>query len=306
MRSWFANFVLVGALLASGCAQAAPAAQASYRVEAREILARSIAFPTVAGRKQVPAYANYLASVVRSHGVPETDIAIIPHGETVAMLIRIPGKDPKAAPVMFSSHMDVVEARAEDWELDPFVLVESDGHFIGRGVLDNKAGVVAMISAINRIKSEGLRPRHTLVFAFNGDEETTLETAQLIVDHPWVRGAELAINTDSWGGVLGPDGKPLIYMHQGAEKTYASFEITVTNPGGHSSRPRVDNAVYDLADILTRLRGLRFPIMTNEVSLAYLKAMGGVTKGALGEMLRRFVANPADAEAAEAQGPPPE
>jgi carboxypeptidase PM20D1 len=220
------------------------------------------------------------------------------------MLVRVPGSDPAARPILFSAHMDVVDARPEDWQRDPYKLIEENGFFYGRGSVDNKAGVVALATTILRLQAAGLKPRRTLVFAFVGDEETGLDeaagTTRRIAAHPWVTGAEYAINTDAGGGILAPDGKPVIYLVQGAEKTYASYQLLATNQGGHSSRPRADNAIYDLAEAVTRIGKHRFPVMSNALTRAYLGAVGKVTPGAEGEALRAFAANPDDQAAADA------
>jgi acetylornithine deacetylase/succinyl-diaminopimelate desuccinylase-like protein len=220
------------------------------------------------------------------------------------MLVRVRGTDAGAKPILFSAHMDVVDARPEDWQRDPYKLIEENGYFYGRGTIDNKAGVVALASAILRLQAAGARSRRTLVFAFVGDEETGLDeangTTRQIAAHPWVRDAEYAINTDAGGGLLGPDGKPIIYLVQGAEKTYASYRLLATNQGGHSSRPRPDNAIYDLAEAVTRIGKHRFPVMSNGLTRAYLGAVGKVTPGAEGAALRAFAANPDDRAAADA------
>ena len=206
--------------------------------------------------------------------------------------------------------MDVVDARPEDWKRDPYKLIEENGYFFGRGTLDNKAGVVALMSTILRLHKAGAKPRRTLVFAFVGDEETGLDeadgTTRQIAAHPWVKDAEYAINTDAGGGLLAPDGTPMIYLVQGAEKTYATFELTATNPGGHSSRPRADNAIYDLAKAVTRVGEYRFPVMSNDLTRAYLGAVGKGTPGPAGDALKRFAANPEDIAAAEIIGNVPE
>jgi acetylornithine deacetylase/succinyl-diaminopimelate desuccinylase-like protein len=200
----------------------------------------------------------------------------------------------------------VVDARPEDWQRSPFALVEENGTFFGRGVLDNKTGVTAMISTILRIRAANHVPRTTLVFAFIGDEETNFGTTRLVAAHPWVRGARYAINTDAGGGMIGPGGQPLVYLVQGAEKTFASYRLTVTNPGGHSSRPRDDNAIYDLARALLRVEQYRFPVMANALTRQYLGTLGRIVPGAAGAMLTRFAANPEDEEAAEALRHSPE
>ncbi len=283
---------------------AATAQTAPHEPQARAIFDRIVGFRTAEGHKQVPAMATYLVDTLRAGGVTADDIVMLPKGETTGMLVRILGRDPTARPILFSAHMDVVDARPEDWDRYPYKLVEENGTFYGRGTLDNKAGVTALASTILRMKKAGAKPRRTLVFAFVGDEETGLDeadgTTRQVAAHPWVRNAEFAINTDAGGGLIGPDGKPLIYLVQGAEKTYATFEILFTNPGGHSSRPRADdNAIADLSRALIKISDYRFPVQSSALTRAYLGAVGKVTPGAEGEALRAFAANPDDQAAAD-------
>ena len=290
---------------APSLAQSAP-----YQVEARQIYDRVITFRTSKGNGQVPVMVDYLEQALRAGGVAGDRIARLPSGETTAMLVQVPGSDPKARPILFSAHMDVVDARPEDWKRSPFTLIEENGYFYGRGSIDNKAGVVALVSTILRFQQAKSKPRRTLVFAFVGDEETGLQTAgsttRMIAGHPWVKGAEFAINTDAGGGILAPDGTPVIYLVQGAEKTYATFHLTATNQGGHSSRPRADNAIYDLAKAVTRVGEFRFPVMSNELTRAYLGAVGKVTPGAGGLALSAFAADPNNVAAADAIATNPE
>ncbi len=287
---WLAAAMLAGPAIAQ---------DAPHQHEAREIYERLISFRSAAGHGQVPAMADYIVATLRAAGVPEADIAILPHEETAGLLVRVAGRDAAARPLLFSGHMDVVDARPEDWERDPFTLIEEDGFFFGRGSGDNKAGIAALVSTILRMRADGHQPRRTLVFAFIGDEETGMATTRLVAAHEWVRGAEYAINTDAGGGLLSPDGQPMIYLIQGAEKTYATFRLTASNPGGHSSRPRDDNAIYDLSRALLRIEAYRFPVMANDLTRAYLGTLGRIVPGAEGEALRRFAADPDDDEAAE-------
>ena len=275
-----------------GAAQDAP-----HDREARAIYAKLIGFRTAAGHKEVPKMAAYIAETLHAGGVPAADIVTIPHEETAALLVRIPGRDAAARPLLFSGHMDVVDARPEDWERSPFTLVEESGYFYGRGTGDNKAGIAAMVSTILRMRKNGHRPRRTLVFGFVGDEETTFGTTRLIAAHDWVRNAEYAINTDAGGGGLSEAGKPLLYTVQGAEKTYATFLLSARNPGGHSSIPRSDNAIYDLARALLKVEAHKFPVMANSLTRAYFGTVGKAVPGAEGNALRRFAANPDDREA---------
>ena len=291
----------IGTILAAAAVALLPAGLAAqtapHQAQARQIFERVVGFRTAQGHGQVPAMAAYLAETLKAGGVPAADIAMLPQGESAAMLVRLPGRDAKARPILFSSHMDVVDARPEDWERDPFKLIEEKGYFFGRGTGDNKTGVTALVSTILRMKAAGHRPRRTLVFAFVGDEETGMATTRLVAAHDWVRNAEYAINTDAGGGGLTEDGKPVMYMIQGAEKTYASFRLTVRNPGGHSSRPRADNAIYELAQALMKIRAYDFPAMSNAITRGYFSVMGKVMPGAEGEPVRRFAADPSDAAA---------
>ena len=156
--------------------------------------------------------------------------------------------------------MDVVDALPEDWERAPFTLTEEDGYFFGRGTMDNKYGVTNLIATFIRLKKEGFEPGRDLVLVFSGDEETgmisTRAQAEFVDEN--IK-PEFILNSDAGGGVLARDHSALFYAVQGAEKTYATFELTATNPGGHSSRPRSDNAIYDLTDALVKIRDFQFP-----------------------------------------------
>ena len=301
----FIGFALAACILPimPAAAQTAPSGQAAaaplspHQQQARAIFERLITFRTAQGQGQVPAMVEYIAETLRAGGVPAEDIAILPLDETAGMLVRIPGSDPAARPILFSGHMDVVDARPEDWERNPFQLIEENGYFFGRGTGDNKAGITSMVSTILRLRADGHRPRRTLVFGFVGDEETTFGTTRLITAHDWVRNAEYAINTDAGGGSLSEEGRPTGYWVQGAEKAYASFKLTIRNQGGHSSRPRPDNAIYDLAQALLRIQSIRHPIMTNELTLIGLRQDAATEGGEKGRLLSRFADDPADEEA---------
>ncbi|HVF36252.1 MAG TPA: M20/M25/M40 family metallo-hydrolase [Candidatus Saccharimonadia bacterium] len=307
MKKLLKSFVALSALSALAMPEPASAQSEPHETKARAIYAHIIGLRTAAGHSQTAAMARYLASVLMEGGVADTDVATLEAGGETAMLVRIPGSDASARPILFSAHMDIVDARPEDWTRDPFTLVEENGTFYGRGTSDNKAGVTALVSTVLRFESERLVPSRTLVFAFVGDEETNMDTTRAIAAHDWVKGAELAINSDAGGGLLDDEsGKPLIYLVQGAEKTYATFEITATNAGGHSSRPRADNAIYDLARAVSKIEAYRFPVMSNELTLAYLGAVGEVQPGGTGAALRAFAKDPTDAAAADALAKSPE
>ncbi len=160
--------------------------------------------------------------------------------------------------------------------------------------------MAALTATFLRLKREGYVPKRDLIIVFSGDEETQQATAQdLVNNHRELVDAEYALNSDAGGGVLGEDGRANIYGLQTAEKTYASYELTTRNPGGHSSLPRADNAIYELADALKQLQAYRFPVMSNDTTLASFKAAGAATPGALGEAMRRFAQDPTDSAAAD-------
>lgn len=277
-----------------------------HQVRALEIYRTLIGMRTAAGHGQVPVAAEYLAQQFRDAGFPAADVHVLgatgASGEAVASLVvRYRGNgSPSARPVLLLAHMDVVDALPEDWERNPFELIEEDGYFFGRGTSDDKYGVVMLTATFLRLHEEGFVPTRDLILAFTGDEETGMVTTQALVStHRALTDAEFALNADAGGGVLDDAGEPVNYLVQTAEKTYATFELTVTNPGGHSSTPRTDNAVYELVDALQRLKTHRFAIMTNDATLAYFEAAGQVTEGELGEAMRRFAADPGDSAAAE-------
>jgi len=264
---------------------------------ALEMLKRSVGFRTVEGEGQMPAFAEYLAGELRAHGFAAEDIVITPRGETATLTARFRGTDPALKPILVASHMDVVPANREDWERDPFVAVVEDGFVFGRGASDNKFGLVTSTVALIWLKQEGFEPKRDVILVFSGDEETSMETTAALAAE--LKGAELVLNTDAGGANLGDDGKPIVYGMQAAEKTYMDFEVTMTNPGGHSSRPGKSNAIYDLARVLDRLAAFRFPPRTNEITKAYFEAAGATTPAPAGPAMLRYAANPDDKEAYE-------
>ena len=290
--------VLLGLLIAPADAKAPD----SVRAQARAIFATLIGYQTSEGRGQVPAMVEDLSRRFLAGGFAQEDITVLPHGETASLMVRYRGTGKGGRPVLLLAHMDVVTARAEDWERDPYTLVEENGYFFGRGTADVKSEIALLTATFLRLKAEGFVPSRDLVLAFSGDEETTMDTTrELAAKAREVFDPDFALNADGGGGLLDTDtGTPRIYYVQGAEKSYATFEIVARNPGGHSSQPRDDNAIYALADALESLQAYRFPVMWNDWTLDSLRALSAVTPGELGEAMRRFTANPRDEEAANA------
>jgi acetylornithine deacetylase/succinyl-diaminopimelate desuccinylase-like protein len=271
-------------------------ALAPYDAKAREIFAKAISIPTSQGLGKVPELANYLAGEFRKAGFPEADVHVLPLGETASLVVRFRGDGSGGRPILLMAHMDVVTAKREDWQRDPFTLVEENGFFYGRGTEDIKQGVTELTATFLRLKQQGFVPSRDLIIYFSGDEETDGNTAQdTVKNHHDLVDAEFALNADGGGGNLDEeDGSAISYSLQTAEKTYASFELTTHNPGGHSSAPGPDNAIYELADALQKLHAFQFPVMWNDTTIAYYKANAPRNKGALGKAMADFAANPKD------------
>jgi acetylornithine deacetylase/succinyl-diaminopimelate desuccinylase-like protein len=300
MARWFYG-ALVAALGASTAnAQVAPATLTPAEVKARAIFERVIGFKTSVGFGQVPPMAAYLAGEFRTAGFPEADIHIFPLGETASMVVRYRGDGSGGKPILLMAHMDVVTAKREEWQRDPFALVEEKGFFFGRGTFDVKGGLACEVATFLRLKTEGFVPTRDLILMFSGDEETTQDTtADLIKNHRDQIDADFALNADAGNATLDEtSGLPLFFSLGTAEKSYASYDLTVSNPGGHSSQPRADNAIYELADTLKKVQAYRFPIMWNDTTLGYFKGIGKLTPGPLGQTMQQFGANPHDQKAA--------
>ncbi len=276
-----------------------------YQRKALEIYRAIVAMRSAAGHGQVPVVANYLAEQFRQGGFAAEDVHVLPFtsaaGEPIAgLVVRYRGDGSSGQrPILLLAHMDVVDALPEDWQRNPFTLTEEDGYFFGRGTLDDKFGVASLTGTFLRLKSEGFVPTRDLIIAFSGDEETGMvSTRGLVTTHRKLTDAEFALNDDGGGGILDERGEPVAFFMQSAEKTYATFELTVTNPGGHSSTPRVDNAIYELAGALKRIEAHRFPVMMNDATRLYFTEMAKVTPGEVGKAMAALVANPADEQAA--------
>ena len=282
-------------LAAAGEQAAAPSVPADVSAQALEILKRSITFRTFPGQDQVPAYAAYLAGVLQAGGFAPGDIAITPFEETATLVARYRGADPGAKPIVIGGHMDVVPALKSHWLRDPFTAVEEGGFVFGRGSSDNKFGVATLVTTLLWLKSEGFQPSRDIVLALTGDEETLQATTAILSEQ--LKAAELYLNSDAGGANLGDDGKPIVYGMQAAEKTYVDFEVSFTSPGGHSSRPSADNAIYSLARAIDRIAAHRFPTQATELTRAYFRAAGALTPGEEGAAMRRYAEDPTDAGA---------
>ena len=288
------------------CAQ--DPAPARYETMAEELLRDSIARETAHGLGQVPAYAKFLQTQFLTAGFDAQDITIVPYEGTASLLVRYRGDgSSNRRPILFSSHMDVVPADPNDWVRNPFELQEDETFYFGRGVLDNKFDVSMLTTLFIWLKEDGYVPNRDLVIAFTGDEESFQETVQQLTrDYREAIDAEFAFVVDGGGGVLNDAGEAISYKVGFAEKTYATFSVTARNPGGHSSMPRSDNAIFDLSDALKRLQDFRFPVETNEITLTFFERTAPLLGGKVGDAMARLVADPSDAEAIEVLRQKPE
>jgi acetylornithine deacetylase/succinyl-diaminopimelate desuccinylase-like protein len=292
---------LACALLLSFPAFAEVDRQSDHAKKTLEIYTRIVEVESSKNLGNVPEIANYLADELMAAGFPAEDVEVIPLGETASLVVTYRGDGSSGkAPILLLGHMDVVEAFAQDWERPPFELTFDDDYFYARGTVDNKFGVAHLTSTFIRLKKEGFVPNRDLIIAFSGDEETGMKTTRyLAYEREDLAKAEFALNSDAGGGDLDANGKPLVYLIQAAEKTYVTWDITVRNPGGHSSRPRPDNAIYDLARAIGKIESYRFPVRWSEMTQAFFEETGEQLGGELGDAMIRFANNPRDEEAAE-------
>lgn len=267
------------------------------------ILAHTIPMETVKGAGNVPAMAKYLQGLFVDGGFEADDVRIIPfvtpEEETSVLLVRYRGDGRSGRkPILFASHMDVVPAKPSDWVRDPFLLTEDEMFYYGRGVLDNKFDVAVLSATFLRLKAEGFVPNRDLILAFTGDEETAQKTAlMLTTEYRDEIDAEYAFVVDGGGGQLDDNGDAFQFLVGSAEKTYATFEVTARNPGGHSSLPRSDNAIYDIADAIAAIQAYQFPVRTSELTRTYFARTANLLTGEVADAMARFAADPTDAGA---------
>jgi acetylornithine deacetylase/succinyl-diaminopimelate desuccinylase-like protein len=266
-----------------------------------EIYRTIIEIDTSKLRGNTPKVAQYLADALLAAGFPPEDIEVVPKPPFAALVARYRGElGSSKKPILLLGHMDVVEANAEDWERPPFTLTQDDKYFYARGAIDNKFGVAQLTSTFIRLRKEGFVPKRDLIIAFSGDEESGMTTTRMLAyERPDLAEAEFALNSDAGGGALNKQGGAVTYDIQAAEKTYATWEITARNPGGHSSRPRPDNAIYDLVDAIRNIETHRFPVRWSQMTRDYFRVTGEKLGGELGDAMVRFADNPEDRSASD-------
>jgi acetylornithine deacetylase/succinyl-diaminopimelate desuccinylase-like protein len=292
-------------LTISLCALAilAPVGRAQTKDEtnqlAREILKQLIEINTTDSVGNMTTASEAMARRLRDAGFSEKDVIVAgPNERKKNLVARLHGTG-KHKPVLFIGHLDVVEARREDWTTDPFQFIEKDGYFYGRGTQDMKEGDAILVANFIRLKREGLVPDRDLILALTADEEGgNYNGIEWLVKHhrDWID-AEYCINLD--GLAESQKGRASLFNIDVSEKVYADFTLETTNPGGHSSVPRHDNAIYSLAAALARLQAFSFPLKLNEVTRKYLEYSAQKAEGQRSADLLAVTKIPLDPQAVE-------
>jgi carboxypeptidase PM20D1 len=279
-------------------AHAKPADHDRADAQALDLAKQAIALRSVHGPgNQAPQVAALFKSALVAGGFSEADVTLTPVDDTAFLIARWKGQDPKLKPLVISGHMDVVEAKPADWERDPFTPVVENGLLYGRGASDMKLDDALAVAALIELKREGYKPRREIVLALSGDEETTMKTTQALAKE--LANAEMVLNVDGTNGQLDSEGKPLYFNWSGAEKNYADFELTVTSPGGHSSRPYDPNAINQLSAALVRIGQYKFKPELSELTRAYFTAAARYERPEIAAAMRAFATNPTDSKAIE-------
>ena len=247
--------------------------------------------------------AERMAAHLRQAGYPESDLtlfAVPEHPKDGGLVAILHGRSDKAAPILLLGHLDVVEAKRSDWQRDPFTLVEENGYFYARGTADMKDLDAIWVDAMARFKAQGYKPLHTLKLALTCGEESSgaFNGAKwLAQNHPdWISAA-FALN-ENGGGLTDGHGKLVLQALNVGEKAYQDYHLETFNEGGHGSIPIRDNAIYELADALLKVRELEFPVKVSDTTRAYFAGAAASTGGELGQAMAAIAKDPSDAHAA--------
>lgn len=278
-------------------AQAAPGEQAFFNLY-KELVETD----TVVGQGSCTRAAAQIATRLKAAGYRDDQITLFStpeHPEDGGIVAVLPGSDTAAGAMLLLGHLDVVAAKRADWERDPFKLVEENGFYYGRGTVDDKAMSAIWADTLIRLKQQGARPRRTIKLALTCGEETTyaFNGAQWLADNrPELVRADFVLN-EGGGGRLDANGKRQVLAVQIGEKAAQNFTFLATNPGGHSSAPTPENAIYDLADAIKRVQGHEFPVKFTDTTRAFFTASAPALPPTMREAVKRLLANPADTQA---------
>jgi acetylornithine deacetylase/succinyl-diaminopimelate desuccinylase-like protein len=291
------------ALLAGVAAASTGAAARPDQLEFRELYRELIETNTSHSVGSCTLAAEKMAARLRAAGFADAELhsfAVAEHPKDGGLVAVLPGTDRAAKAILLLAHLDVVEARREDWSRDPFTLIEEDGYFYGRGTFDDKSMAAVWVDTLIRLRKQGYRPTRSIKMALTCGEEagSAFEGAEYLVKHERALiDAAFALNEFAYG-VLDAQGRRVVMEIEAGEKTDQDFRLEVLNPGGHSSRPVKDNAIYHLAAGLTRLGDYEFPVQLNDTTRAYFSRMSGIVGGEMGAAMKSLVNDSGDAQAA--------
>lgn len=282
---------------AAAHAQGAPLTR--WETQARALLKELVEVNTTQSAGNTVAASQAMARHMLAAGFPAEDVVVVENAPRKGnLVVRLRGRSTGLAPILLLSHHDVVEANPADWTLPPFEFIEKDGTFYGRGVADDKDEGAIHLTLLLRMKAEGIVPARDIIVALTTDEEggPANGVQWLLANRPELIRAAYALNEGGGGRV--EDGKRISNDVQASEKKYANFQVEATNPGGHSSVPRPDNAIYSLSAALVRVGAHRFPVRLNEVTREYFSRQATIVGGEMGAAMRAIVANERDERAA--------
>jgi len=265
---------------------------------ARDIYRELIEINTTESSGSTTKAAEAMAARLKASGFPDQDVYLLgPNPRKGNLIARYRGLGLRK-PLLLLAHLDVVEARPDDWSVDPFKFLERGGYFWGRGTTDDKAMAAVWIATFVRLRQEHYVPNRDLIVALTADEESgdSNGVQWLLANHRDLVDAEYTLNEG--GESQMSDGKYVLNAVQPSEKTYQSFRLEVRNSGGHSSRPGKENAIYRLSEGLTRLAKYQFPVRLNEVTVEYYKRMATLYTGQTAADMRAIAKNPSDRAAA--------
>ena len=270
-------------------------AETNYFEAGKETLADLIEIESTESAGLATKASEYASEKLRSAGFGEDDLQIAgPTATTLGLAATLRGAG-SGPPVIVMAHLDVVPAVTESWDTNPYQMVEKDGFLYGRGTSDNKGGAAALITTFIRLKTEGFVPDNDIIMLLTGDEETEMDSIEYFKDNlEQVKRAAFAFNTDA-GYVSGTMDAPRSFQVQTAEKVYLTLKLEATNPGGHSSVPRRENAIYDLMRALERLEKHQFPISLNQTSRRNLEFTASEYPENLSQTINKILAGTSDA-----------
>jgi acetylornithine deacetylase/succinyl-diaminopimelate desuccinylase-like protein len=271
---------------------------AATRSLARDIFQQLIEINTTDSVGSTTVAAQAMAKRLLDAGIAPADVKVLgPNDRKGNLVVRLHGTGP-GKPILIIGHLDVVEARREDWTTDPFQFVEKDGYFYGRGTQDMKVNDAILMVTLIRFQREGFRPNRDIIVALTADEEggSFNGVDWLLKNHRDLIEAGFVLNADA-GGILTEKGKPIDVEVEATEKLYADFQLTVKNPGGHSSLPVPDNAIYHIADALARLERSPFPFELNPVTRAYFEQLSKVESKQTAADMKAVLRTPPDPDA---------